>query len=173
MDEKSKWFNVLLVLNILKEAWEAFSDKPIVQGIFEMFNLDSASAGVTVVSKYWLLILSAIVLIWWNYPTLRLKIFGLEKIVGKRFTNRTVVLDGKEFVNCIFENCTIEWRGGTTSYTGLKRIGPTHFQFRGNKQVVMTINFLKTFHALDATFSKSIRNLKSDEVDKGDPIDNQ
>jgi hypothetical protein len=37
---------------------------------------------------------------------------SLNDIVKKTFKNETVVLDGNNFVNCIFNNCTMQYGGG-------------------------------------------------------------
>lgn len=36
----------------------------------------------------------------------------LEEIIRKKFTNQTIRLDGKKFVDCQFDACTIEYSGG-------------------------------------------------------------
>ena len=39
------------------------------------------------------------------------EMWPMKRIVGKKFTGETVLLDGKEFINCEFNNVTFEFQG--------------------------------------------------------------
>lgn len=40
----------------------------------------------------------------------------MEIIEGRKEKNTTVILDGKSFVSCSFENCTLVYHGGETAW---------------------------------------------------------
>jgi len=48
------------------------------------------------------------------------KIRGLKKIIGKHYKNESVCLDGIEFINCKFDDCTLEYGGGNFEIFGNK-----------------------------------------------------
>ncbi len=45
----------------------------------------------------------------------------LEMVQDTLFENRTVVIDGKHFVKCVFRNCTVQYSGGPYQITECRR----------------------------------------------------
>ncbi len=41
-----------------------------------------------------------------------------QKVITDQTFNGTVQIDNKHFINCSFENCTLEWSGKDASETG-------------------------------------------------------
>ena len=135
---ENKPINILLSLSMVKEIWEAFSDKPIVLGIFEMLDLNSSTGIYAFLAKYWLLIVSVLILIWINAPSLWRKIKGLEVVENRHFANQAVLLDGHHYINCIFENCTLVHNGGETKITNATKRGGFKIQL-GNPSAVKSM----------------------------------
>ncbi len=44
----------------------------------------------------------------------------MKEIRNKTFKNETVVLDGKKFIDCSFQDCELVYSGGLTAWTGTK-----------------------------------------------------
>jgi hypothetical protein len=41
---------------------------------------------------------------------------NLKQFVGKSFTGRVVLLDGREFIHCKFTRCLLRYRGGPVKF---------------------------------------------------------
>jgi hypothetical protein len=68
----------------------------------------------------------------------------MTKIVKQSFQNKTEVLDGREFVDCEFVNCTVVYRGGTLPMWTNCRFDECRFQFEDSAD--RTLNFLKMMY---------------------------
>lgn len=168
--ENKKLVYIVLGLNIIKEVWEAFSNEPIVTGIFKMFNLDSTSAAAVFLSKYWLLILSVVIFLWLAVPQLWKKIRGLETVFGKHFVNQVVMLDGRRYINCIFENCRLRWNGDAFVIDKCRFVGKSFYEFR-HDVATTTIDLLNYSNLLVKDENRSIFLASIDSLDKGFSIE--
>jgi hypothetical protein len=142
-------------LTIVKELWEVVSDKPLITGFPSL---------VSFLSKYWLLGVGIIIFFiiflppFWN--TIRghkPKKQELEKIFNRHYRNETVVIDGKHFIDCIFENCTILWNGNNFTFDNVQA-GVFNF-YTENDTVVSTLNLFKGLGVIDPNFAKNIRRV--------------
>lgn len=41
----------------------------------------------------------------------------LIPVIGNTYTNETVIIDGRNFINCEFNGCTIQWNGNDFIFT--------------------------------------------------------
>jgi hypothetical protein len=53
----------------------------------------------------------------------------MTKIDGQLFKDSTEVLDGRQFTNCEFRNCTVVYRGGTLPAMNGCHFQDCHWQF--------------------------------------------
>lgn len=90
----------------------------------------------------------------------------LELVVNKRFENQVIILDGKNFIDCAFENCTIEWKGEPYAFSNLKWKNLS-FRFRENNQLVNAVGFMRAFKLLDVQFLKALQAVEEKDLDKG------
>lgn len=75
----------------------------------------------------------------------------LQQLIGKHFENQEVRLDGKWFINCTFENVTIEYNGGPMRVDNPTRKGT--FAFKTNSVPVSgSVEVLRMFGVLTPEF---------------------
>lgn len=152
---------IYAILQILKTIWELFSSEPLVKVILDMFNVTSTPALVDFISKYGLLLFSIAILLIIYIPILRNKIFGLEQVINQTFKNKTITLDGKQYIDCIFDNCTFRWNGENYSLRNFKRIGTLGIESQ-NPTVYNTVDLLKALNFLEKEFSNSWKHLSKE-----------
>ncbi|MGA9755643.1 MAG: hypothetical protein WBV23_10925 [Desulfobaccales bacterium] len=80
-------------------------------------------------------------------------IVELEHVANQTFRNTTVVLDGKYYDNCVFENVTIRWDGGGYMVVGVQVNGA--ILQTANKTVINTVDLLKALNLLKPEFSSA------------------
>ena len=148
MDWKIYLLGTYTAITIIKDMWEVFSDKPLITGAFNL---------ATFLSNHWLLVVSIPIFLLVFFPLMWDRIKGLEKIFNRHFSNETVVIDGKHFIDCTIHNCTISWNGGNFTFDNVKA-GVYHLHSE-NDIVVRTINLLKGLGALEENFAKNIRRV--------------
>ena len=88
----------------------------------------------------------------------------LEMVAGKHFINQTIVLDGKHFVDCTFENCIIRWNGGFHTVTNIKFMGTPYYVF-SNDITIGTIHFLKSIGALQKEFADTVQFITQEDFE--------
>lgn len=77
----------------------------------------------------------------------------LNMIVGKRFVDEIILVDGNHYTDCTFENCKMRWNGGPWKY---KNIEYVNLGFESQNTIVTdTINILKSFGFLEEDFARS------------------
>lgn len=82
----------------------------------------------------------------------------LELITGQNFKNETVLLDGKSYHNCTFDNVTFRWNGGPFSIFRGTVIGHRRIEVHDQK-VVDTIDMLQSLELLEATFGADWKHI--------------
>lgn len=152
MDRKTLALYVIFGLNTFKEIWEAISDKPVIIGVFSIFSVNSASEIIIFLSEYWLLIISVIGIFALAIPDIYNRLKGLNFIIGKRFVDEVVIVDGNHYVDCIFDNCIMRWNGGAYAFQNLHIIGKKRFETQ-NALITSAITTLKTLGFLEKEFS--------------------
>ncbi len=82
----------------------------------------------------------------------------LEDVTGQRFASQTVVLDGRRFLQCSFDNVTFEYEGTARMEAPLLSIpsvgpnGEPHYRFISRNVIVgQTIEILRALDALKDT----------------------
>jgi hypothetical protein len=113
---------------------------------------------------YSLLSIGCLTIIYWIVNSIR-KIFArkkpLDKIVDQVFRNSTIYLDGKHFIKCTFENCTLYWQGGRCRLDDITFQGIQGFRTE-NTTVSDTVTLLKNMNLLRIDFAKDWSPKSSD-----------
>lgn len=164
---EKKWETVATiyaVLQVIKSLWELFSPDPLAKAALTMFNISTTSTAVEFLSKYALLIFSVAILLFIYVPVIKRKLFGMKIIIGQTFKNKTINLDGKEFIECVFENCTFRWNGERHSVQNCRIIGSKGVESQ-NPTIYNTIGFLKALGLLEKEFSDSWRYLPKEHFE--------
>ena len=73
---------------------------------------------------------------------------NLEHIEGRTFRRERVVLDGKRYLECTFDNVTFVYNGGPGELYQNEIIGPIHFDIAGNKEISRMVYILQRLGAL-------------------------
>ena len=81
----------------------------------------------------------------------------LTPIIGQTFQNETVVMDGYDYVDCQFENCTFQWERGVWKMSNSE--SKNHRFLTKTKVIVETVDILKFLHLLDARFAEDWKHL--------------
>jgi hypothetical protein len=130
-----------------------------------MFNISTTPTAVEFFSKYGLLFFSVAILLFIYVPVIKQKIFGLKIIIGQTFKNKTILLDGKEFIECVFENCTFRWNGGKHTVQNCRIIGSKGIESQ-NSIIYSTIDILKSLGFLEKEFSDSWKRLPKEHFEQ-------
>jgi hypothetical protein len=81
----------------------------------------------------------------------------LERIYDQEFANQTVILDGKEFVQCDFSNVTFSWKGGQFSIIRGTINGVSSLLLPEGSAIADTANLLRTLNFLTPEAARSYR----------------
>ena len=149
MDWKTTVLGTYAGLSIIKELWELFSDKPLITGAFDL---------ATFLSRYWLLVVSVPIFLLIVLPPIIERFRELEPIFNKHFKNDTLVIDGKSYMGCTFENCKLSYDGGKFIIAESHKNGSVGFT-SNNDVVVRTIILLKSMGLLEENFAKRIQRV--------------
>jgi len=72
----------------------------------------------------------------------------LEHIEGNTFRNERVILDGKRYLKCTFENVTFVYGGGPGELYQNEIKGQLRFNISGNKEISRMVYILQVLGAL-------------------------
>ncbi len=67
-----------------------------------------------------------------------------ETTADAHFADETIAIDGKEFVNCTFERCTITYSGGAIFFLPGSKFQDCTFEFQG--PALRTLEALRVLH---------------------------
>ena len=79
------------------------------------------------------------------------------KIEKQQFKNQAVVLDGKEFIDCIFENCVLHY-GGSAPY-GANRTKWINCGFQFINASAQTLQVMTALYAQGGEFRAIVENV--------------
>ena len=116
-------FLIYWIYSALKNIWEGFSKEPVIKAVLKMFDITTMPVFLSFIYERGPLIIATIIVLVIYAPTLKRKIFGLKKIINQTFKNRIIFLDGKHYIDCTFENCTLRWNGGVYTLSNAIFIG--------------------------------------------------
>lgn len=68
----------------------------------------------------------------------------MKEHIKKKFENETVILDDRRFVDCVFDNCTLEYRGTAGCQLKGNRMPNSRFSLSGS--AARTLAFLRGLH---------------------------
>ena len=82
----------------------------------------------------------------------------MKGVVGQIFVNQTVPLDGIDYIDCSFENCTFTWSGGPWAFHNPKHLGMQRLETK-LKSAIDTVDLLKYLGFLGKDFAESWKHL--------------
>jgi len=80
----------------------------------------------------------------------------MREVVGETFQNTAIVLDGHNYVDCVFRDVTMKWNGGLCAFLRLKIHGVARLE-TDNPTVANTIDILKQLGWLRQDFADDWR----------------
>ena len=98
----------------------------------------------------------------WRYP------YEPERIVGKKFANQRVVLDGKSFFDCEFSNVTLVYNGTTPIQLRGNRVRGALRYDSDNPAVVGTILMLYAMKEFRAEFKPDLPAARIEAATRGE-----
>lgn len=83
----------------------------------------------------------------------------LIPVIGNSYNNETIIIDGRNFINCEFNGCIIQWNGNDFIFTtcifhGIQKLVSSVPQVAGTMQLAKVCGLLN-------------ENTKSSEIDAG------
>lgn len=78
----------------------------------------------------------------------------LKRIAKQNYSGESIVLDGRHFYKCGFENCTLIWNGGAYFLEKPKYVGTVSIR-TDNTMIADTVDLLKHLGFLNPEFAKS------------------
>ncbi len=147
--------NIYVVFILIKEIWEAFSNKLLIPQIAKTFNISTTGEIIEFIVEYFHIILVGILIISVLLPALILKLRGFEEIIGVKFDKKTIKLDGKNFIECNFTDCTFRWNGDRKFIIENCHINGYKGFETPNSLISGTVKTLRMLHLLDKEFADS------------------
>jgi hypothetical protein len=98
----------------------------------------------------------------WRYP------YEPERIVGKKFSNERVVLDGRSFFDCEFSNVTLVYNGTTPIQLRGNRLRGVIRYDSDNPAVVATILMLNAMREFRPDFKLDLPAARTEAATRGE-----
>ena len=98
----------------------------------------------------------------WRYP------YEPERVVGKKFSNERVVLDGRSFFDCEFANVTLVYNGTTPIQLRGNRVRGTIRYDSDNPAVVATMLMLNAMKEFRADFKLELPAARMEGATRGE-----
>jgi hypothetical protein len=98
----------------------------------------------------------------WRYP------YEPERIVGKKFSNQRVLLDGRSFLDCEFSNVTLVYNGTTPIQLRNNRIRGAIRYDSDNPAVVATILMLNAMREFRPDFKLDLPAARTEAATRGE-----
>jgi hypothetical protein len=103
-------------------------------------------------------VVTAIIAFWGKGPKLKInsRTMALETIAGVDYRDRSVIVDGKNFIDCSFTNVVFKWQGEPFMMTRGRIEGPRRLEV-ASQTAAEVIDFLKGLGFLSEEFASSWR----------------